>query len=471
VKELCRSTHADGAAVLWGSCDEELGGAYQPFAEALGWLADATAQGQLAELLGPAGTELLPIVPQLQQLVPGLGTRLLDDAESERNRLFEAATRLLSNLSERQPVVRVLDDLHWARKPTLLLLRHLLKTTSPLRLLVLATYRDTDLDRTHPLAEMLADLRRQNGVERLALHGLDEHGVRLFLQRAAGHDLDEQGMRLVATVHPETEGNPFFIGEVLRHLSESGALVFRDSRWTSDRQLGEVGIPEGIREVIGRRLSHLDSAANEVLTRAAVIGREFDLRLLAELSEGTTDDVLDTLAAAERSGLVEAVTGRPGCYRFSHALVRSTLYDELPASRRLRLHQAIGTAIEGRGDPERHLTELARHFTEAAALGSVAKAADYCRRAGDQARADLAFEEAAVQYQRGLDVLDLADANDPELEVRRRPARRRRGRPEPHRRPAGDRLPAGRRAPWPKPRRPHAVGLGGPRPQQRRLQS
>lgn len=413
VKELCRTAHFDQGVVLWGSCDEELAVPYQPFVEAFRWLASVLPHDQLAELVGPLGSELAPLIPELERLLPGIGPRLSDDPETERNRLFEATTELLTRLSAREPVVIVLDDVHWARKPTLLLLRHLLKTTSHLQLLIVATYRDTDLDRTHPLSEMLADMRRQPGVERLMLYGLDERGVIDFLERTAGHDLDVPGLALAAAVSRETEGNPFFIGEVLRHLSESGALVFRDGRWTTDLELSDFGIPEGVRDVIGRRLSHLDQSANDVLATAAVIGREFDLRLLGGIVDGGVETVLDAIGEAETGGLVEAVTGRSGTYRFAHALVRSTLYDELPTSRRLRLHRAVGVALEATGDIESRLTELAWHFTEAAALGEIAKAVDFSRRAGDRAKADLAFEEAAGLYERAIDALALDDAAAP----------------------------------------------------------
>lgn len=415
VKELCRTAHFDQGVVLWGSCDEELGVPYQPFVEAFRWLAGVLQQDQLADLVGPLGSELAPLIPELERLLPGIGPRLSDDPDTERNRLFEATTELLTNLSAREPVVIVLDDVHWARKPTLLLLRHLLKTTAHLQLLIVATYRDTDLDRTHPLSEMLADMRRQAGVERLMLHGLDERGVVDFLERTAGYELDAPGLALAAAVARETEGNPFFIGEVLRHLTESGTLVFRDGRWTTDLDLSDLGIPEGVREVIGRRLSHLDATANEVLATAAVIGREFDLRLLGSVVDGGTDEALDVIAVAETAGLVEAVAGRPGAYRFAHALVRTTLYEELPTSRRLRLHRSVGLALESSGDIGSRLNELAWHFTEAAALGAVDKAVDYGRRAGDRAKADLAFEEAAGLYERANDALALDDAAAPSL--------------------------------------------------------
>lgn len=411
VKELCRSAHGQGGVVLWGTCDEELSLPYQPFVEALRWLVDVAPTDALGDLLGPSGGELTALVPDLAQRVAGLPARLSDDPERERHRLFEATADLLHNVSAREPVVLVLDDLHWAGKPTLLLLRHLLKTTKPLQLLIVATYRDTDLDRTHPLSDVLADLRRQGGVERLTLRGLDRDGVAAFLAHTAGHDLDERGLALASAIADETEGNPFFIGEVLRHLSESGALVYRNGRWESDYELGDVGIPEGVREVIGRRLSHLDATTNDVLAAASVIGREFPLRVLSEVAGGD-DRVLDAISAAETAGLVEAPSGRPGIYRFAHALVRSALYDELPTSRRLRLHRDTARALEALGPSDSQLSELARHFTEAAALGEIDKAVHYGSRAGDAAIAALAFEEAAAHYERALETLDLRDPVD-----------------------------------------------------------
>jgi class 3 adenylate cyclase/tetratricopeptide (TPR) repeat protein len=411
VKELCRSAHDSDGIVLWGTCDDELALPYQPFVEAFRWLAASTAPDTLAGLLGPIGGELTPLVPDLHQRLPGLGPRLNDDPDTERHRLFEAATELLRNLSARKPVVLVIDDVHWARKPTLLLLRHLLRTSVHLNVLVVATYRDTDLDRTHPLSEMLADLRRQVGVERIALRGLDGPGVQQFLTHTAGHELDDRGIQLAEAIARETEGNPFFIGEVLRHLAESGALVQRDGRWDSDTHLDEIGIPEGVREVIGRRLSHLDSATNDVLAAAAVIGRDFELRTLGAVV-GSDDAALDAIESAETAGLVEPVRGRPGTYRFAHALVRSALYDELPTSRRLRLHRSVGLALEASGASSVRLTELARHFTEAAALGEIDKAVDYCRRAGEAAIDDLAYEEAALHFERALDTLQLRDPVD-----------------------------------------------------------
>jgi class 3 adenylate cyclase/tetratricopeptide (TPR) repeat protein len=412
VKELAHLAHDEGGVVLWGGCDEELAVPYQPFTEALRWYVHAVPPDQLRSVLGPLGGELARLVPDLGRLVPGLDPPIAADPDTERYRLFEGLVELVAAIAEQAPVLLVIDDVHWAAKPTLLLLRHLLRGTETASVLVVATYRDTDLDRTHPLADMLADFRRAADVERLALTGLDEAGVADFLESTAGHDLGETGRALVHALHVETEGNPFFIGEVLRHLAESGVLVQRDGRWTTAFSVGEVGIPEGVKEVIGRRLSRLDPATNELLGAAAVVGREFDVGLLTALSGVDQDAVLDAIEAAERGGIVVSTT-KPGTYRFAHALVASTLYGELPTSRRLRWHRSIGQILAGRADADDRLSELARHFGEAAALGEIERAVHYCRLAGDRAQEELAFEDAATLYERALLALELDEHPDP----------------------------------------------------------
>ena len=236
------------------------------------------------------------------------------------------------------------------------------------------------------------------------------------MEAAAGHELDERALLLAEALHKETEGNPFFIGEVLLHLVESGALVQRDGRWASDLSLAEVGLPEGVREVIGRRLSRLSERANEVLSVAAVIGRDFGLSLLISVHSGGEDEVLEALERAERVGLVRPTGDRVGRYTFAHALVRSALYEDLSTSRRLRLHREVGRALEGQGDSADGSAELAHHFAECAALGEVDRAIDYSRRAAERAIGDLAYEEAALHYERALGVLRRSDRRDPVVE-------------------------------------------------------
>lgn len=408
VTELAQLAHDEGAIVLYGRCDEDLGVPYQPFVEALAPYVAACPLDDLVERVASTGGDLARLVPGLAERVPNLPDPMHADAETERYRLFAAVTTFLGAIAADAPVVLFLDDLHWAAKPTLLLLRHVVRSEWSGPLLVVGTYRDTDLSRTHPLAEILADLRREGDVVRIALHGLDRHEVTQFVAQAAGHELDDEGAQLARQLYDETEGNPFFMGQVLRHLVESGVIVERDGRWQRSAG-GELGIPEGVREVVGRRLARLAPTTNDVLAAASVIGRDFDREVLTAATEVDREAVLDALEEAEEARLVAGESR--GRYAFVHALVRSTLYDEIPTTRRLRLHRRIGEALEAR-DVDAHLDELAHHFAEAAALGESAKAVDYGRRAAASALARLAYEEAAIDYERALAALDPDDPED-----------------------------------------------------------
>ncbi len=417
VTELCRVAHDRGATVLWGRCDEELGIPYEPFAEALRHYVAVVEPERLRAEVGPLGGELTRIVPDVAARVPGLGEPLQGEPEAERHRLFESVVDLLGEMSVAAPIVLVLDDVHWADKPSLLLLRHLLRANAPLRLVVIATYRDTDLDRSHPLSDVLADLRREAGVERLDLHGLDVDGVNALMEATAGHELGDAATSLAAALVDETEGNPFFVGEVLLHLAETGAIVQQDGRWTTSVDLGEMSIPEGIREVVGRRLSRLSETANQALVLAAVIGPTFDVQTIQGAGGPSGESLLDALDEATRAAVIREVPDTVGRYSFSHALMRASLYEELTTTQRVRMHWRVGEAIEARhgSDLDRHLDELAYHYGEGALAGDAAKAVDFARRAGERAMAELAFEAAARHFERALGSIDLEDVPDREV--------------------------------------------------------
>jgi class 3 adenylate cyclase/tetratricopeptide (TPR) repeat protein len=414
VTELCRVAHETGATVLWGRCDEELGVPYEPFAEALRQYAATVEPERLRAEIGPLGGELTRIVPDLAARVPGLAEPLQGEPEAERHRLFESVVDLLGEMSVAAPVVLVLDDVHWADKPTLLLLRHVLRAAVPLRLLVIATYRDTDLDRSHPLSDVLADLRREAGVERLDLHGLDVDGVSTLMEATAGHELGEEAHNLAQALVDETEGNPFFVGEVLLHLVETGALVERDGRWTTNVALGDMSIPEGIREVVGRRLSRLSETANQALVLGAVIGPSFDVQTIQGAGGPVGEELFDALDEATRAAIVREVPGAVGSYAFTHALMRASLYEELTTTQRVRMHLRVGRAVETRHATslDGHLDELAYHYGEGALAGDAVKAVDFARRAGQRAMDELAFEAAARHFERALSSIELEEEPD-----------------------------------------------------------
>ncbi len=275
--EFAKRTHAGGgAAVLFGRCDEGMGVPYQPFVEALGlYLRQATTP-----TLGRLAGELVRLVPEIPQRVADLPPPIRSDPETERYRLFDAVAAWLSAVSAECPVVLVLDDLHWASRPTLSLLGHLFRSGEPLRLLIVATHRDTDSDVTADLTDALADLMRQPGIDRIRLDGLDEAGVAAYLEARAHHELDDAGRALAATVHAGTAGNPFFVSQVMRHLAETEAIVRREGRWTPETPVTALGVPEGVRDVIARRLGRLPAETGDLLGLASVIGDRFELDVL-----------------------------------------------------------------------------------------------------------------------------------------------------------------------------------------------
>jgi len=416
VAEAARAAFANGACVLFGHCEEDLATPYQLFTEALGHYATHATEDQLLAHVEAHGSELSRLVPALASRIPNLPPSKATDADTERYLLFAAVVGVLTGATQHQSVVLVLDDLQWADKASLLLLRHLIAAEQASRVLVLGIYRDSELSQSHPLLDTLAALRRQNGVSRIELTGLDDSEVVSFLEAAAGHTLDDAGVGLAHAVYRETDGNPFFVNEVLRHLSETGA-IYQDAsgRWTSEDSLEDMALPDSVREVIGARVGRLGEDSGRVLSLAAVIGRDFDLDLLARTTKKTDDELLDILEAAAAVALVREPTDTSGRYTFAHALIQHTLYDDLGPNRRARAHRQVAEALEDLcGDrPGNRVGELARHWVSATRPIDLAKAMHYSRQAGDAALSALAPADALRYYAQALDLHTQAEDPDP----------------------------------------------------------
>ena len=416
ISEVAADASVEGAMVLAGRCDEDIRVPFGPFVEALRWLIQHLPVGELPARLGKHPGELVTLVPEIAQLLPGAAPSASADAETERFQLFSAVCSWLGSGGPSAPTVLALDDLHWADTGTVQLLRHLV-SNAPGGLLVLGTYRDTDISRAHPLGAALADLRRAGTVSRVVLGGLSEAGVRDLVEAAGGQPLESPGLAFADLVQAETAGNPLFVSEVLLHLAETGDLAFRDGRWAMGRDLAVIGIPEGIREVIGRRLSLLPPDTEAVLRTAAIVGLEFDVALLSAVLDRSEGEVLDLLERAVSAALVvEVGVDR---FRFAHALVRETLHAELTASRRAREHRRVATAIETRyaGDLEQMAPVLAMHWGEACAGGDPTTAVQWAAMAGEHDLERRAPDEAARWFARAL---DLCDDHQPDDGRRRR---------------------------------------------------
>ncbi len=418
--ELARRVHAQEAIVLFGRSPQEPLAPYQPFLEALRhYIAQAPAE-HLRSTAGAHGAELQRVLPELRQRVPDLPPPAAGQPETERYLLFDAVAGLLSEIAASSPLLLVLDDLHWADRPTLLLLRHLARSAS--RIPILGAYRASEAKGEGPFADALAELRREQLVMEFELQGLSEDDVaELVRSRTATGTVPP--VALIRALHEQTEGNPLFVSQIVRELSRAGI----DLGTAGPADLQELRLPEGVKRVIAHRLGGLGEPTEEWLRTAAVIGRDFDAALLERVVPLEEERCIAALEEALAAGVVVEQGGNLGPrgvarvhgrgsaafgYSFSHALIRETLYEDMSARRRAMLHRRVGEALErmNRGTvddtPPDRMAMLAEHFTRAAGPQDAEKAIRYAVRAAEHATAMLAYEQAAEHYARALSVLE-----------------------------------------------------------------
>ena len=405
--ELAATAQGRGARVLWGRCWESGGApAYWPWVRSLrSYLRDAEPN-HVRSAVGNGAADLVQILPELHDLFPDLDEPPPSNPEGARFRLFDSTMSLLRAAASSRPLVLILDDLHAADTPSLLLLEFVARESAGAPLLILGLYRDVELHRDHPLRATLGELTRIPSTVMVAVRGLSEQGAVELIGATAGREVPQA---VAAAIHAETEGNPLFVAEVVRLLAAEDRL---DDIGVSGGR--GIALPESVREVIGQRLHRLSRECADLLGVVSVLGREFSLDAVERLGEGPTEDLLDLLDEAVAARVVAEVRGSLGRFRFAHALVRDALYEELTPLRRIRLHRRAGEVLESlyADEPHEHLAEVAYHFFEAAPGGDAGKAIDYLRRAGDRAIGITAYEEAARLYGMGLDVCELGSAGD-----------------------------------------------------------
>jgi DNA-binding SARP family transcriptional activator/tetratricopeptide (TPR) repeat protein len=392
--QFAQDCQRNGAVTLYGRCDPETVVPYQPFVEALRGALGAGVLAPLSQRILGHLAELARVLPELADtagvIVPALGA----DDTAERYRLFDAVATVLAEVARAQPMLLILDDLHWADKATLLMLRQVIRSAGEAPMLVLGTYRDTE--RCEALLDALADLHREHVLHRIWLTGLDEGNATQLI----GQISDGVSSQLSRTLWEECRGNPFFLEEMLRHESSVGRAAG-----------GSDSLPHAVADVIGRRLARVSPEARTILEIACVAGNRFSIEIVEQLGE-LSEDVLDTvLCEAIDAHLIEEVSGVYGRFSFEHALIRQTLYEQLTRTRRARLHLRVAQVLEDqRGDDGSRLAELAHHYLQAPPSQGRAKARHYAVLAARHALEVLAFEEAVRHYEAALPLLDEADA-------------------------------------------------------------
>jgi len=403
--EFCRAAHADGALVWLGRCYEESLVPYQAFVEALRDYVSECPIDELRLQLGPHRATLAKLVPELLGRGSEVAHGVTESPDRERFLLFEAVASLLRAVTDEQPLILILDDLHWADAPTVQLLRHVVRATERTPLLILGTYRQTEVDEEHPVSQALAELRRARALHSITLAGLAEEQVVALIESRVGQSAPETVARSIAA---RTEGNPFFVEELLRDASS-------DDDWSDT--LARIALPQSVKDVLLRRLRRLDEACRRLLATAAVAGREFTLELVERVASTAADEVAESLEDAITARIIEE-TGSIGRYSFAHTLIRETIYEQLSRTRRAQLHRMIGEAIEDadRGEiPDESANQLAYHFT---AAGDLDRAYRYHAIAAAAAQRVYAVQPALAHYTAALEAgaeLGLEADHDPAL--------------------------------------------------------
>jgi len=404
-KTRCAEALADvaedqGALVLWGRCHEEAGAPpYWPWVQILRAYVDASSLDEVRLNMGAAASDISALVPELLEVSHDAHQTptAITDANAARFRTFDGIRLFLSKATQQVPVILILDDLHWADALSLSLLEFLSQELLRSRLLIVGTYRDTDVSSKTLLQSTLGGLSRDSDVERFKLNGLSQIAIGEVAERMCSARLSESAIKVI---YQRTDGNPLFAIELIKVLEDEGA--------GADIAALTARIPAGVRETIGRRLIRLSDRCNELLRAAAVYGRQFTAREIGAAVNEDVQRVLIGLEPAVQTGILQMNVDAAGSYQFTHALIRETIYDDLPTIDRLRLHDRAGDALVSlhSGHPERALTRIAHHYHESAALGNGDKAAVFALRAADSAVRMYAYEDALLHYDRVIEVLE-----------------------------------------------------------------
>jgi class 3 adenylate cyclase len=409
VAEIGDEAQAGGMRVLTGHCVEMTGAPpYLPYVEIIEQaISNPRSPLALRQALGDVAPEIARIVPALRRVFPDIPSPVEVPAELARRYVWNSFSEFAGRAAQDQPLLVVLEDMHWADESTVLLTEYLAPLLPQMPVLVLGTYRDVDVDLSHPLARVISQLGRQRLLERVSLRRLSFDGVRAMLRVLAGQPAPEELIRVISR---ETDGNPFFVEELYLHLVESGVLLDEHARLRRDLRLDEVSVPESIRLVLGQRLDRLTSSTHEVLVAAAVSGRMFTSEIVREVADKSEDALVEAFDEAERARLITSGKSA-GELMFSHELIRQTLLSGVSAVKRERLHLRTADAISRRysDDLEAHAGDLAYHLSRAGRYGDRASLVRYLKIAGDRAFDAAAFDDAVAHFEHALSLISSAD--------------------------------------------------------------
>jgi class 3 adenylate cyclase/tetratricopeptide (TPR) repeat protein len=415
VEEIAAEAKTAGMFVVRGQCyDMEGALPYVPFVEAIEYGLTVATQDAFRSAMGDAGPEIARFVPKVRVAYPDLPPPLALPSDQARHYMFESVCDFFGRAAAIQPMLIVLEDLHWADESTTQLLESVARRVGRAPLLVIGTYRDVDLHPGHPFMRGIEHLSRLQTVSRITLKRLSAIEVASMLRALSGQEPPE---RLAQLIYSETEGVPFFVEEVYRHLAEEHRLTDAAGKWLPQVEIGEVEVPETVRLVLGRRIDRIGETAQRILTTAACIGRTFTFEFLTELAEETEDDLLDALDEAELTRLLVAQEGRQPRFVFAHEQIRQTLLGRMSFVRRQRLHRRVADTLERihAGHLDEHVSDLAYHLAQA---GARERAAEYLHQAGISAAARLATPEALAFFARAAELAGPGPARRAALRTR-----------------------------------------------------
>jgi eukaryotic-like serine/threonine-protein kinase len=408
-REITIQAAVDGALVLAGGCFEyEAATPYLPFVEAFRrWVREEKNDDKLREILGDSATQIAKLASEIETRLGPFPERQALAPHEERLLFFDAVAQVFSNIARKQSLLFYADDLHWADRGTLWLLGHLLRQLRNERVLIVGAYRETELDRAHPLAKSLVDWNRERLITRIALRRFSESETSDQLDALLGERVSGE---FAVAVHRETEGNPFFVEEVLKALIERGSVRREDGRWQRC-DVDQLLIPQSVKEAIGNRLDRVSQDCNEVLRVAAILGKVFTFEELSAAAEQNEDTLLDALDEAVNAQLIAGGTG--DSFSFTHDKIREVLYEELNPIRRRRLHRHVAEGLERHCEKVPCAVEkLAHHYIQA---GDHERGLKYAKQAAAEAVRVFAFDEAIAAYGRARDCAEALGLTEEQL--------------------------------------------------------